>query len=183
MNAVARARCARNKHPCEKRDVKTVGCTYCFSLRQRCSLREDEDIPKTKKAKTAVVKGPESKDGKKVGKVVKVEKGKKAETRKSSKDEARGTPLVIDQGFAEMVEGLAGDVAEIKAGFSQVKRVREVLERMDGHLGELVTVLREKWDAGKETAEKGTGMEVEESEDVEMSGTETFASPPPSSAS
>ena len=68
MNAVACARCARNKRPCEKRDAKTVGCTYCFSLRQRCSLREDEEIPKTKKAKTAAVKGPESKEGKKVGK-------------------------------------------------------------------------------------------------------------------
>jgi hypothetical protein len=150
-------------------------------------------LPKTKKLKVAVV--PKVVVPKVVvPKVVLTKrsgsKGKEVATKAVKKDtgsdeDCRGTTMRVDQGFGEMVESLAGDVSGLRKDFVEVKRIRAVLEKMEGHMGDLVGLLKGKWSAEKATGtqmETGTQTGVEESEDVVMTGTETETAAPSSSA-
>jgi len=162
-------------------------------------LREDAGLPKAKKRTQPKVVAPT----KVVPKVVLAKrpgsKGKEAVKRMKmdtgSDEDCRGKMMRVDQGFGEMVESLASDVAGIKASFVELKRVRVVLEKMEGHMGDLVGLLKGKWNAEKgtktgtgtqtevkESVEKATEMETGESVDVVMTGTETETAVPSSSS-
>jgi hypothetical protein len=151
-------------------------------------LREDAGLPKAKKRSKSTVVAPK----KVVPEVVLAKrpesKGKEAVKRMKrdvgSDEDCRGTMMRVDQGFGELVESLAGDVASIKESFVELGRVRVVLEKMEGHMGDLVGLLKGKWLAEKVTeTQTGTQTETEvEGADVVMAGTETETALPSSSA-
>jgi hypothetical protein len=161
-------------------------------------LREDAGLPKAKKRARAKTVAPKTTVPKVV--VPKVVLTKRAESKgkevkrmkmdTGSDDDCRGSMIRVDQGFGEMLESLAGDVAGIRESFVEVRRVRAVLEKMEGHMGDLVGLLKGKWNAGQvtetgtqtEVVETGTGTETGELVDVVMTGTEADTEAASSSA-